>query len=121
MTAAGILVRVLARETPRNDKAIARGTKLILDQPPLWSPDAGSIDMYYWRTATRALRLAGSKASADWSGRMETTCLRWQVPATGAHNAGSWDPIDAWGEEGGRLYATAMMTLALIESARAAP
>lgn len=121
MTAAGILVRVLAREAPRNDKAIALGTKLILDQPPLWSPDAGSIDMYYWRAATRALRLSGSKAWADWSGRMETTCLRWQVPATGAHNAGSWDPIDAWGEEGGRLYATAMMTLALIETARAQP
>lgn len=121
MTAAGILVRALAQEPPRNDRVIALGTKLILDQPPLWSPDAGSIDMYYWRAATRALRLVGSKANAEWSRKMETTCLRWQVPATGAHNAGSWDPIDAWGGEGGRLYATAMMTLALIESARPPP
>jgi hypothetical protein len=27
--------------------------------------------------------------------------------------AGSWDPIDAWGEDGGRVYATAMNVLAL--------
>jgi hypothetical protein len=121
MTAAGILVRVLARETPPKDDVIALGTKRILDQPPLWSPDAGSIDMYYWRAATRALRLSGSKAWGGWSRGMETTCLRWQVPSTGAHNAGSWDPIGAWGQEGGRVYATAMMTLALIESATAQP
>ena len=26
---------------------------------------------------------------------------------------GSWDPIDPWGTQGGRIYATAMMVLSL--------
>ena len=26
---------------------------------------------------------------------------------------GSWDPKDPWGEEGGRVYSTALMTLCL--------
>ena len=26
---------------------------------------------------------------------------------------GSWDPADAWGEEGGRVYATATLALCL--------
>ena len=26
---------------------------------------------------------------------------------------GSWDPVDAWGEDGGRVYATAINTLTL--------
>lgn len=120
MTAAGILVRVLAREPPRKDDLVARGTKLILDQPPMWVPEAGTIDMYSWRCATRALRLARSKDWSRWSDLVQAVCLRWQVPASGAHNAGSWDPVDVWGEDGGRVYSTAMMTLALIESGRAA-
>jgi hypothetical protein len=121
MTAAGILIRVLARQAPPKSDVVAAGTKLIFDQPPLWSPDAGSIDMYYWRAATRALRLSRCRDWATWSRQVQAVALRWQVPVTGAHNAGSWDPIDAWGEEGGRIYSTAMMTLALIESARPVP
>ncbi|HEX5138703.1 MAG TPA: hypothetical protein VFY93_17155 [Planctomycetota bacterium] len=121
MTAAGILIRVLAGETPRNEDAIRLGTKLIFDQPPAWSPAAGSIDMYYWRAATRALRLSRCPRWLSWSSVIQGVALRWQVPSTGAHNAGSWDPIGAWGKEGGRIYSTAMMTLALIESAKAAP
>ena len=120
MTAAGILVRVLAREQPRKEDLVARGVKLIMNQPPTWVPESGTIDMYYWRCATRALRLAGSGEWPRWKGLVQPVCLRWQVPASGAHNAGSWDPVDPWGEDGGRVYATAMMTLALIESARAA-
>jgi hypothetical protein len=121
MTAAGILVRVLAREIPRKEDLVACGVKLIMDQPPTWVPDSGTIDMYYWRCATRALRLVGSGEWPKWKGLVQPVCLRWQVPASGAHNAGSWDPVDVWGQDGGRVYATAMMTLALIESARAAP
>jgi hypothetical protein len=26
---------------------------------------------------------------------------------------GSWDPVDVWGQDGGRVYATAMATMAL--------
>ena len=26
---------------------------------------------------------------------------------------GSWDPLDPWGEEGGRVYSTALMVLCL--------
>ncbi len=119
-TAAGILVRVLAREPPRNDDLVDRGIKLIFDQPPTWAPEAGTIDMYYWRCATRALRLVRSPDWPRWRDLVQAVGLRWQVPSSGAHNAGSWDPVDVWGEDGGRVYATAIMTLALIESGRPA-
>ena len=26
---------------------------------------------------------------------------------------GSWDPLDAWGEEGGRVYSTSLLTMCL--------
>jgi hypothetical protein len=31
----------------------------------------------------------------------------------GGNEDGSWDPVDPWGEDGGRVYSTAMMTLCL--------
>jgi hypothetical protein len=30
-----------------------------------------------------------------------------------ANFKGSWDPIDPWGQDGGRVYATAIMVLCL--------
>jgi len=119
MTAAGILVRVLCRESPPNAGAIASGTKLIFDQPPSWVPESGTVDMYYWRCASRALRLSKCPDWYRWSELVQKVGLRWQVPTSGAHNAGSWDPVDPWGEDGGRVYSTAMMTLTLLESGRA--
>ncbi len=118
MTAAGILVRVLCRESPPKSGVIASGTTLIFDQPPLWVPESGTVDMYYWRCASRALRLSKCPDWYRWSELVQKVGFRWQVPASGAHNAGSWDPVDPWGEDGGRVYSTAMMTLTLLESAR---
>jgi hypothetical protein len=31
---------------------------------------------------------------------------------------GSWDPLDPWGPEGGRVYSTALMTLCLVVDTR---
>ncbi|MFI5401567.1 MAG: hypothetical protein ACHQ1G_01425, partial [Planctomycetota bacterium] len=119
MTAAGIIVRSLVRDKWK-DELVERGIKLMFAQPPMWVPEEGTIDMYYWRCATRALRLVRSGDRQRWSDLVQKVGLRWQVPASGAYNAGSWDPVDVWGEDGGRVYATAMMTLALIDSGRLA-
>jgi hypothetical protein len=32
---------------------------------------------------------------------------------TDGDERGSWDPVDSWGAEGGRVYATALLTLSL--------
>ncbi|MCK6461949.1 MAG: hypothetical protein L6Q95_18870, partial [Planctomycetes bacterium] len=54
-----------------------------------------------------------------WRAALEAALLRSQhAPGAGART-GSWDPIDPWGEDGGRVYSTALMALALATDAAA--
>ena len=36
-----------------------------------------------------------------------------QQPKGSGARAGSFDPMDSWGPDGGRVYSTALMTMAL--------
>jgi hypothetical protein len=37
--------------------------------------------------------------------------VKHQHRAGSGSRTGSWDPIDPWGEDGGRVYSTAMLTM----------
>lgn len=113
MTAAGILVRIVAGEDPRTSEMVKKGADLCVDYSPKWSPDDGSIDMYYWYFGTLALFHAGGDAWKAWNEAMKRAVVGHQRPQGAGACAGSWDPIDAWGEEGGRVYATALLVLCL--------
>ncbi len=113
MTAAGTLGRIFLGEDPRTSEMVAKGARLCADNPPVWNPDTGSIDMDYWYFGTLALFQVGGTSWRVWSGKMEDAILRHQHPKGTGARAGSWDPLDPWGPDGGRVYATALMTMAL--------
>jgi hypothetical protein len=93
---------------------VAKGLSLLGVKPPVWDPAAGSIDLVYWYWGLQAAFHAGG-----------TTWQRWQktlAPEIGARARtdgnlctvlGSFDPIDPWSAEGGRVYSTALATLCL--------
>ena len=92
---------------------VRKGVDLCLKLLPVWNPDDGSIDMYYWFHGTEAMARVGGGAWAQWRKALEAALLPSQHPAGSGARAGSWDPIDPWGEDGGRVYSTALMALAL--------
>jgi hypothetical protein len=113
MTAAGIVIRLLAGQEPRTP-VVQKGMLLLRRLPPVWNPGDGSIDMYYWFFGTLAAFHVGGEAWSEWSQALRAAVLPSQRrdgdPKT---TRGSWDPIDPWSDAGGRVYSTALMTLCL--------
>ncbi len=113
MTAVGILCRILAGEDPRTSEMVRKGAELCRKSPPLW--DDGSLDMYYWYFGTLALSRVGGECWTKWNDEMKAAIVANQRPKDAGPFAGSWDPVGAWGEDGGRVYSTALMVLCLAE------
>jgi hypothetical protein len=67
--------------------------------------------MYYWHSATLAAFQVGGDLWQDWNAALKEAVVRHQ--RTDGDERGSWDPVDSWGAEGGRVYATALLTLSL--------
>jgi len=118
MTAAGILTRILCGEDPRRSDVIRKGAALCLEAPPRWADD-GSIDMYYWYYGTLAMSKVGGAQWARWNRHLQTALLKSQHGAGSGSRTGSWGPAGPWGDDGGRVYSTALMALCLEVSARA--
>jgi hypothetical protein len=115
MTAAGIFVRIVAGEDPRVSEAIRRGGDLCCDRygVPTWNPETGSIDMYYWYWGSLAFFQVGGVHWRKWNEAMVEAVARHQQPAGSGSRTGSWDPLDPWGPDGGRVYSTAMLTMCM--------
>jgi hypothetical protein len=111
LTAVALLCRYLLDQDPAKHPIMAKAAKTILGKPPTWNLADGSIDMYYWYYASYALFQHGGKEWDQWSRKMTDAVVKTQ--RRGGNEDGSWDPVDPWGEDGGRVYSTAMMTLCL--------
>ncbi len=117
MTAVGILIRTWSGEDPRRSKMIEKSARLLQAKPPRW--DDGAIDMYYWTYGAMAAYQVGGGTWRTWARALQQAVVGHQRKDTDVcHDKGSWDPVGAWGADGGRVYATAMMTLALETSYR---
>ncbi|MGH7163454.1 MAG: hypothetical protein ACREID_08210, partial [Planctomycetota bacterium] len=113
MTAVGILTRIFLGEDPRASELIRKGADLCVDKPPVWNATDGSIDMYYWYYATLALFQVGQTHWKKWNEAMKTAIVGSQHPKGSGSKTGSWDPLDPWGPDGGRVYSTACMVMCL--------
>ncbi len=111
LTSAVLLCRCLLHHDQPNDKVMQLATDRILKQPPVWNEADGSIDMYYWYYASYAMFQVSGKPWDTWSRKMKKAVVDTQQLQGNA--CGSWNPVDAWGDEGGRVYSTAMMVLCL--------
>ncbi|HEX5135626.1 MAG TPA: hypothetical protein VFY93_01515 [Planctomycetota bacterium] len=113
ITAAAISVLLEMGDDPATSEPLRKGLGLCANLPPVWNPDDGSIDMYYWFHATEAMAHVGGDAWAAWRRSFEAAALPAQYPAGSGARTGSWDPAGPWGNDGGRVYSTAVMALAL--------
>jgi hypothetical protein len=111
LTAVGMFSRILMGDDPRSSDLIHKGVDLCMRVPPKWDERDGSIDMYYWYYGSMAMFQIGGEPWQKWNAAMKKTALENQVRA--GCQAGSWHPIGPWGREGGRVYATALMTMCL--------
>jgi hypothetical protein len=67
--------------------------------------------VYYWYWGTLAMSQLGGPRWERWNTSLKAVAIDHQVKRGCA--AGSWDPKDPWGDEGGRVYSTSLMTLCL--------
>jgi hypothetical protein len=113
MTAVGVLTRIFLGEDPDTSELIRKGADLCVERLPTWNPDDGSIDMYYWYYGTLALFQVGGPRWAKWNRAMVDAIVNHQHAARTGSRTGSWDPLCVWGDEGGRVYSTALLAMCL--------
>ncbi|MDA1195820.1 MAG: hypothetical protein O2894_11625, partial [Planctomycetota bacterium] len=114
MTAAGIMTRVFLGDDPAQSEIIQKGAALCAKLPPIWNIENGSIDMLYWYYGTQAMFQVGGQHWRKWSGYLRKAVAETQrLDGTRCGSFGSWDPMDPWGDLGGRVYSTALMVLCL--------
>ncbi len=115
LTAVGVFTRFASGETADGSEPLRRGIARIAALPPTWDIASGSIDLYSWRICAIAMARAGGEAHAAWRKALLTALLPHQRADGDVCGAlGSWDPIDPWSPDGGRVYSTSMALLALL-------
>jgi hypothetical protein len=111
LTAVGMLVRIFGGRTPENDPLIAKGADLLVKKLPRWDTTDGSIDFYYWYYGTLAMHQVGGARWEKWNEALKPALIDHQRLDPNEDEYGSWDPLDPWSAEGGRVYATALNCL----------
>jgi antitoxin component YwqK of YwqJK toxin-antitoxin module len=108
LTAASLLCRFLIGKDQSSASILDKQAQIVRDKRPVWDPDFGHSDFYYWYYAAHAMVQQGDPG---WGKLLEGILSAEQRKDGDAR--GSWDPIDPWGSIGGRVYSTAMLALAL--------
>jgi len=104
MTAIGLLCRMYGG-WPRSHDALARGVRTVGRKGP------SKTDLYFDYYATQTLRHYGGSEWHRWNGPMRDFLVESQE--TRGHMSGSWYFPDQHGDQGGRVYNTAMAVLIL--------
>ncbi|HZN40815.1 MAG TPA: prenyltransferase/squalene oxidase repeat-containing protein [Planctomycetota bacterium] len=106
-------LRIYAQRGPKTDARLVELMDSLGKQVPRWrdGPDATGMDFLDWHSGTFAMIGAGDTAWVKWYQSLREALVVHQR-TDGAH-AGSWDPVDRNGKQGGRVYATAVNVLSL--------
>jgi hypothetical protein len=118
LTAAALLARFLLGQDPAANEVMTRAADTIAAKPPRWSAEDGTIDCLAWYFGTNALVQVGGERWRAWERELRNAVVTTQ--RSDGSFAGSWDPVGVWDEDGGRVYATALLALALECAERAA-
>ena len=122
LTAVALLCRIFMTDSTEVKRwqdhpeyeSLRKQADLVLAKRPKWDEEDGSIDMYFWYYGTFAMNQWGGKHWQQWEKALAGTLLPNQHRDDEHDNLfGSWDPVGAWGEEGGRVYSTAICALML--------
>ncbi len=112
LTAIAVLTRIFCG-ADKDDAFVRKGTNICLKVLPLWDEAAGTIDFYYWYYGSLAMFQVGGEPWKKWNEAMKTALVGSQRTSRDDDRRGSWDPVDPWASEGGRIYSTAMNVLTL--------
>ncbi len=126
--ASTLLIRAWLGETksPRFESAV----KAVMKRKPKWSikfkemivkgrkrrVQIGYLQHYFWWHASDALAIAKHPVRKTWYGALKKALIPKQKKS--GHLAGSWDPVGTYGKVGGRVFSTALCTLALTSPIR---
>lgn len=115
MTALAAAVRLKAGGTA-SDWRLREAVRTLARNLPVWDSRKSCVDFHYWYAGSLALSLLEDprdETRRSWTARTRRLLSRHQ--RRDGCGRGSWDPVDRWGGEGGRVYATAfnLLTLAL--------
>ncbi len=105
ITAAALACRFMLGLRLDEQPVMAQQAALVLAHPPAMK------DLYYWYYGSLAMRQVGGAGWTRWAKAVRGRLLPLQCRKGSAR--GSWDPDSVWGEEGGRIYSTAMAVLVL--------
>jgi hypothetical protein len=111
LTGVALLCRFFLGEDPKTQPLMHLAADRLLKKPPVWDEAAGTIDMYGWYYSSYAMFQVGGSRWDAWNRKMTKAIVETQ--RQDGNFKGSWDPKDPWGQDGGRVYATAMMVLCL--------
>ncbi len=111
LTAVGLLCRIFLHQEPDQHPILMTAADTMLRKPPVWNPADGSIDFYYWYYGSYAMFQIGGTHWKKWKKALSDAVVKNQ--RKDGSSRGSWDPISAWGEDGGRVYSTAIGVLCL--------
>jgi len=120
MDSIGIMSLLFMDKADVKDANIRSQAQAIVQQLPEWKLE--KLDYYYWYYASLALYQVGGSTWERWEKPMTQALLNSQrglrpdekgESAASLDEFGSWDPIDAWGSAGGRVYATAINCLTM--------
>jgi hypothetical protein len=112
LSAIGAMARVFMDH--RSDARVKGAVGLCLQDLPAWR--GKDIDFYYWYYASLALFQVEGGSGANWkrwNDALTEALVKPQNRADTGCKFGSWEPIDRWSCEGGRVYATAINALTL--------
>ena len=121
-TGVGMLARQFVLGEPRSPHVRDAADYLADFAENRWGGRGGSPggpDYYLWYNCTLAMFQAGGEAWQRWNDVVRDQIVRLQ--RRDSCQRGSWDPSDKWGTQGGRIYSTALATLALEVYYRYAP
>lgn len=107
---------------PADAPVVLRLRDRVLAHPPAWDANLErnwrafqsaelAQDPYFWHYASMGLSSLPGEGPRRWEEALRGMLLSSQ--RRDGHAAGSWDPVGAWSGAGGRVYATAVLTLAL--------
>lgn len=107
-TAAGALVRQFTGSRKGVDGAV----KVLMSHMPAYGK--GKANFYEWYYSTLVLFQHGGDDWKKWNEALKPAiCQNLRYKETDACVWGSMDPIDTWGDSGGRVYATACAALCM--------
>jgi hypothetical protein len=112
LTAVAILARIFCGAT-KDDEWVKKGADLLTRLPPQWDEAAGTIDFYYWYYGTLAMFQVGGDQWKKWNEAMQTAIIKTQRLDKNDDRFGSWDAMDPWASDGGRVYGVAVNVMCL--------